>query len=141
MASSNSSVPPIMTIDPSNTLYLHPSDHPGIILVSKFFDDAGLVAWKRVMTITLSAKNKHRFINNTLTMLNNEQQLAVWQRCNDMVILLILNTLTRDTSDSVLYAKTAQILWKELNSHYGQANDAKFYQLQKKPLSNHSRKQ
>ncbi|XP_076913228.1 uncharacterized protein LOC143571773 [Bidens hawaiensis] len=47
-----------------------------------------------------------------------------------MVISWILNTLTRDISDSVLYAETAQILWNELNSCYGQANGAKFYQLQ-----------
>ncbi|XP_076902973.1 uncharacterized protein LOC143557895 [Bidens hawaiensis] len=46
-----------------------------------------------------------------------------------MVISWILNTLTRVISDSC--AKTAQILWNELNTRYGQSNDAKFYQLQK----------
>ncbi|XP_076881114.1 uncharacterized protein LOC143529151 [Bidens hawaiensis] len=38
------------------------------------------------------------------------------------MISWILNTLTRDISDSVLYAATAQILWNELNSRYGQSN-------------------
>ncbi|XP_076886752.1 uncharacterized protein LOC143536703 [Bidens hawaiensis] len=51
---------------------------------------------------------------------NNEQHLAFWKRCNDMVISWILNTLSNDVSDSVLYAKTDQILWNELNSRYGQ---------------------
>ncbi|XP_076943097.1 uncharacterized protein LOC143613208 [Bidens hawaiensis] len=82
------------------------------------------------MTIALSAKNKLGFINNTLTMLNNEQQMAIWQRCNDMVISWILNTLTHDISDSVIYAETAQILWNKLNFRYGQANGTKFSQLQ-----------
>ncbi|XP_076943273.1 uncharacterized protein LOC143613465 [Bidens hawaiensis] len=83
------------------------------------------------MAIALSAKNKLGFINNTLTMPENEQQLAIWQRCNDMVISWILKTLTGDISSSVLYAENAQILWNELNSRYGQANGAKFCQLQK----------
>ncbi|XP_076955974.1 uncharacterized protein LOC143630989 [Bidens hawaiensis] len=48
-----------------------------------------------------------------------------------MVITWILNTLTRDISDSVLYAETAQSLWNELNSRFGQANGAMFYLLQK----------
>ncbi|XP_076929558.1 uncharacterized protein LOC143594010 [Bidens hawaiensis] len=120
-----------MSIDSSNPLYFHPSDHPGMILVSKFFDGTGFGAWKRAITIALSAKNKFGFINNTLTMQNNEQQLAVWQSCNDMAISWILNTLTRNISKSVLYAETTQIRWNELNSHYGQANDANFYQLEK----------
>ncbi|XP_076939220.1 uncharacterized protein LOC143607795 [Bidens hawaiensis] len=83
------------------------------------------------MMIALSAKNKIGFINNTLTMPEYEQQLKIWQRCNDLVISWILNTLTRDISDSVLYAEASQILWNELNSRYGQANGAKFFQFQK----------
>ncbi|XP_076895995.1 uncharacterized protein LOC143548796 [Bidens hawaiensis] len=103
MAASNISVIPNMTIDFSNPPYLYHSDHPGMILVSKFFDGTGFGDWKRAMTIALSAKNKLGFINNTLTMSDNEQQLA-----NDMMISWILSTLTGDI-----------------------ANGAKIYQLQK----------
>lgn len=49
------------TIDVSNPLYLHPSDHPGLILVTKTFDGTGFGAWKRAMTIALSAINKLGF--------------------------------------------------------------------------------
>ncbi|XP_076883500.1 uncharacterized protein LOC143532297 [Bidens hawaiensis] len=83
------------------------------------------------MTIVISAKNKLGFIINTLTMPNNDQHLAVWQRCNDMVISWIINSLTHDINYSVLYAETSQILWNELNSRYVKANGAKFYQFQK----------
>ncbi|XP_076906769.1 uncharacterized protein LOC143563001 [Bidens hawaiensis] len=48
-----------------------------------------------------------------------------------MVISWILNTLTHDIRDRVMYAETAQILWNELISRYGKANGAKNYQLQK----------
>ncbi|XP_076886566.1 uncharacterized protein LOC143536469 [Bidens hawaiensis] len=122
-----------MTIDSSNPLYLHPSDHPGMILVSKIFYGNGFGAWKLAMTIALLAKNKLGFINNTVTMPANQPHFSYWQQCKDIVLSWILNTLNHDIRDSVLYAKTAQILWNELNSRYGQAKAAKIYQLQKNP--------
>ncbi|XP_076957927.1 uncharacterized protein LOC143633523 [Bidens hawaiensis] len=83
------------------------------------------------MTIALSAKNKLGFINNTVTMPVNQPHLAYWQHFNYIVISWILNILHQDICDSVLYVETAQILWNELNSRYGQANGAKIYQIQK----------
>ncbi|KAD5961517.1 hypothetical protein E3N88_12990 [Mikania micrantha] len=119
------------SIDPSNCLYLHPSDNPGMILVSKSFDGTGFGAWKRAMTIALSAKNKLSFVDGRSVQPMNPLQIETWKRCNDMVISWILNTLSRDISESVIYTETASQLWKELNDRYGQPNGAKLYQLQK----------
>ncbi|XP_076914887.1 uncharacterized protein LOC143574047 [Bidens hawaiensis] len=107
------------------------SDYPGMILVSKSFDGIGFGAWKRATIVALSTKNKSGFINNKVVRPINEHQLALWQRCNDMVISRILNTFSRDISYSVLYAENAQQLWNEINVQYGRSNDAKLYQLQK----------
>ncbi|XP_022031465.1 uncharacterized protein LOC110932439 [Helianthus annuus] len=125
MSVSNSNSSPI---DASNPLYLHPSDHPGMILVSKQFGGSGFGSWKRAISIALSAKNKFGFVDGTIT---NSTNPSLWSRCNDMVISWIINTLSRDISESVLYVQTAEQLWKELNDRYGQANGAKHYQLQK----------
>ncbi|KAF5814097.1 hypothetical protein HanXRQr2_Chr03g0106681 [Helianthus annuus] len=48
-----------------------------------------------------------------------------------MVISWILNALSKDISNSVLYAQTANQIWQELNDRYGQVNGAKLYQLHK----------
>ncbi|XP_076934250.1 uncharacterized protein LOC143600440 [Bidens hawaiensis] len=121
----NTSLIQNITIDSLNPLYLHLSNHPGMILVSKYFDGNGFGAWKRATTIALSAKNKIGFINNTVNMPTNQPYLALLKRCNDIVKSWILNTLNHDIRDSVLYAETAQILWNELNSRYSQANSAR----------------
>lgn len=127
---SNPPIPPTITqIDPSNPFYLHPSDHPGLILVTKQFDGSGFGAWKRAMSIALSAKNKLGFIDGTITQSENPNQ---WQRCNDMIISWIINTLSKDISESVMYVSTASKLWAELVERYDQANGAKSYQLQKR---------
>ncbi|XP_076885465.1 uncharacterized protein LOC143534992 [Bidens hawaiensis] len=112
-----------MTIDFSNPLYLHPSDHPGMILVSKFFDGTSFRAWKRAMTTALSTNNKLGFINNTLTMPDNEQQLAIWQRCNDMTngakfyqLQKNLCQITQRSSDIATYFAKLKSNRDELNA-------------------------
>ncbi|KAK9065740.1 hypothetical protein SSX86_015141 [Deinandra increscens subsp. villosa] len=117
------------SIDSSDPLYLHPSDHPGLLLVSKAFDGTGFASWKRSMTIALSAKNKLGFVNGDVASSSANNEL--WKRCNAMVISWILNVLSKEIGESVLYTQTAKNLWKELDDRYGQSNGIKFYQLQK----------
>ena len=33
-------------LDPSDPLFLHPADHPGLLLVSKPFDGSNFGSWK-----------------------------------------------------------------------------------------------
>lgn len=60
------------------------------------------------MFIALSAKNKIGLINGTFL----EPQIyaplyIVWSRCNDMVISWLLNSLSKEIAESVLYSRTA----------------------------------
>ncbi|XP_021979968.1 uncharacterized protein LOC110876096 [Helianthus annuus] len=99
-----------------------------MILVSKQFDGIGFGTWKRAMSIALSAKNKLGSVDGTITSAANP---SLWSRCNDMVISWIINTLSRDITESVLYVQSVAQLWTELNDRYGQGDGAKLYQLQK----------
>ncbi|XP_075104928.1 uncharacterized protein LOC142179019 [Nicotiana tabacum] len=49
-----------------------------------------------------------------------------------MVISWILNALSKDIADSVIYSKTAKELWDSLEQRFGRSNGAKLYHLQKK---------
>ncbi|KAI3515186.1 hypothetical protein L1887_13951 [Cichorium endivia] len=118
-------------IDQSDPLYLHPSDHPGLILVSTPFDGNRFGAWKRYVSIALSARNKLSFIEGTDKPQPTDPRYGAWRRCNDMIISWMLNSLSRDIAESVLYSETAHEIWTELDDRYGQANGAKLYQLQK----------
>ncbi|XP_016476600.1 uncharacterized protein LOC107798145 [Nicotiana tabacum] len=118
--------------DASDPLYLLPSDSPGMVLVNLVFDGKIYGGWRKAIVIALSAKNKLGFIDGSI----KEPDLAdpsskAWNRCNDMVISLLLNSLSRDIADSVLYSKTAKDIWMELEARFGQCNGAQLYQLQK----------
>lgn len=83
-----------VSIDPTDVLYLHPSDNPLWILVPKPFDGSSYSSWKRAMEIALSAKNKLGFVTGSCKRpISTSADLQSWECCNSMVISWILNAL------------------------------------------------
>lgn len=77
------------------------------------------------MLIALSAKNKLSFINGVSPQPKpDDQTYPAWSRCNDMVTSWILNSLSKDIADSVIYSRTAKDLWTDLEQRFGQSNGA-----------------
>jgi len=111
---------------------LHPSDHPGLLLVSTAFDGTSYGSWRRTMTIALSTKSKLYFVDGTLDKPQpNSADFKKWVKCNDMVMSWILNVLTKPIADSIIYTKTARQMWVELEERFGQINGAKLYQVKR----------
>ncbi|XP_070029640.1 uncharacterized protein [Nicotiana sylvestris] len=124
--------PAAIIIDSTHLYYLHLSDSPGMVLVNSVFDGKGYGGWRRAIIIALSDKNKLGFIDGTFYQPDaTSTDFKHWNRCNDMVISWILNSLSKDIAESVLYSKTANEIWKELEVRFGQCNGAQLYQLQK----------
>ncbi|XP_016513332.1 uncharacterized protein LOC107830319 [Nicotiana tabacum] len=122
----------IMLIDSSHPYYLHPSDSPGMVLVNSPFDGKGYGGWRRGIVIALSSKNKLSFIEGTYSVPHaSSTNFKQWNRCNDIVISWLLNSLSKDIAESVLYSKTANDIWREFEVRFGQCNGAQLYQLQK----------
>lgn len=48
-----------------------------------------------------------------------------------MVLSWMLNSLSKEIADSVIYSKTTKDLWKELEDKFGQSNETQIYHLQK----------
>jgi len=114
---------------------LHPSDHPGMLLVSKIFDGNGFGSWRRAMLIALSTKGKLFFIDGTLSRpASTSSDLKKWIKCNDMVMAWILNVVGKDIGDSIIYAKSARDMWIQLEERYGQANGAKFIKYKRRSV-------
>nr|XP_016459804.1 PREDICTED: uncharacterized protein LOC107783349 [Nicotiana tabacum] len=79
------------------------------------------------------AMNKLGFIDGTYSVPDvSSTDFKQWNHCNNMVISWILNSLSKDIAESVLYSKTTNDIWKELEVRFGQCNGAQLYQLQKK---------
>ena len=52
-------------VDLSNPFFLHHSDHPRIVLVTKLLNGDNYGTWSRSMSIALSAKNKTGFVDGS----------------------------------------------------------------------------
>ncbi|GJV45444.1 cysteine-rich receptor-like protein kinase 8 [Tanacetum coccineum] len=81
---------------PNYLLFLHPQDHPGLVLISKKLTGSdNYRSWKRYMMIALNAKNKMKIVNGDFEEpAINVDTRVLWERKNDMIISWILNTIT-----------------------------------------------
>nr|GEV85281.1 cysteine-rich RLK (receptor-like protein kinase) 8 [Tanacetum cinerariifolium] len=84
---------------PNHPLYLHPNDHPGLVLIfKKLTGSENYNSWKRSMMIALNAKN-------------------------------MLKIVTDQISNNLNFVNSASELWAKLYEHYAQLDGYKMYQL------------
>lgn len=122
---------PSSSQDPSNPYYVHPSDANSSQLVSLKFSGTGFSNWKRSMLLSLSAKNKLGFLDGSIAKpIGDSHDLKAWERCNDLVCSWILNSLDENISKSVLFFKTAQEIWSDLDDRFGYASMTQVYALE-----------
>ncbi|KAM3304356.1 hypothetical protein P3S67_015388 [Capsicum chacoense] len=117
----------------SHPYFISPSDSPGTLLVNTPFDGKSFAGWNRRMMIALTAKNTIDFIDGSIIApTENTDLYKAWSRANNMVISWLLNSLSREISDSVIYSSPTKELWNDLEARFGQSSGAKLFQLQKK---------
>ena len=117
-----------------NPYSLHHSDHPGMILVSKPLDGENYSTWRRAMVISLNAKSKLGFVDGTLKAPSDTtkpEEYAAWKTCNDMVLSWLLNSLTSDIADSVIFCNTAHEVWEDLHNRFSQSNAPQIFQIER----------
>ncbi|WJZ95113.1 hypothetical protein VitviT2T_013904 [Vitis vinifera] len=111
---------------------LHHSDHPGMVLVSKVLEGDNYSTWSRAMRISLSAKEKIGFVTGSIKPPSStDDSFPSWQRCNDMVISWLLNSIHPDIASSVIYAETTLEIWADLRECFSQGNDSRIYQIKR----------
>ena len=97
-------------------LYLHQTDHPGLLLISKKLNGSeNYSSWKRSMVIALNAKNKMKLLTSEFPEPNTNSSLrSLWERNNDMIISGILNTTAEHIGNNLNFIHSASKLWLEL---------------------------
>jgi hypothetical protein len=116
----------------SNPYYLHHGDSPGTLLVSQPLVGNNYHTWKRSMVMALSAKNKLGFIDGSLVKPNVESpEYFAWNRCNNMVLSWILNSVSQEISASIIFIESAHEMWNDIKERFSQSNGPRIFQLQK----------
>lgn len=120
----------LVTQNHTSPYYLHPSNNPGTVLVSQLLTGDNYPTWRRAIRMALSAKNKMGFVNGTI-LKPEGPEAAKWERCNDMVLSWLLNSISPDIANSVIYADTAKEVWDDLYNRFSQGNLARIFQIKR----------
>ena len=121
-----------ITLESTHPLYLHPSDNPGQVLVSPLLDGDNFVEWKRSMSLALSAKNKLGIVTGKFRIPGiDSPYFDSWQRCNDMIITWLLNSIMPEIRSSLVYVNIASDIWKDLNVRFTQHNGPRLFEIKK----------
>ncbi|KAA8529669.1 hypothetical protein F0562_034231 [Nyssa sinensis] len=85
------------------------------------------------MRRALRAKNKLGFITNDIPRPNNPDDplLDLWDRCNDMVVSWIQNSISSSIKSSVAFVDDAHEIWIDLQDRFSQQNGPRIFQLKK----------
>ena len=83
------------------------------------------------MKISLEAKNKLSFVDGSMPRLSVDDRLfKIWSRCNSMVKSWILNVVSKEIYDSILYYQDAAEMWDDLFRRFKVNNLPRKYQLE-----------
>ncbi|XP_042980230.1 uncharacterized protein LOC122310402 [Carya illinoinensis] len=123
--------------DPQNPYRLETSDNPGTILVTDLLHAENFSTWSRSLQRALCAKNKIGFLNGTLNQPSDptDPLFDLWDRCNDMVVSWIQNSISLPLHSSVAFVDNAHDIWTELQERFSPQNGPRIYEL-KKTLAN-----
>lgn len=84
------------------------------------------------MTLALSAKNKLGFIDGFLTKpAMDTPEFSAWDRCNNMVLPWILNSVSQEIASSIIYIESAQEMCEDIKDRFSQSNRHWIFQIQK----------
>ncbi|KAL6312522.1 hypothetical protein AAG906_021215 [Vitis piasezkii] len=111
----------VVVEDSSSPYFLHNGDHPGLNLVSNLLTGANYHTWRRAMLMALTAKNKVGFVDGTISRpMSHDLIYGAWNRCNSMISSWIINVVSREIADSLLYLDSACDIWRDLNDRFNQ---------------------
>ena len=78
--------------------------------------------------MALNAKNKMGFVDGSLSQPQVDDHSApIWSRCNNMVISWLLNVVSKEIVDGLLYLDTAQSVWSDLHDRFHQSNAPRIF--------------
>ncbi|KAL0354233.1 UNVERIFIED_CONTAM: hypothetical protein Sangu_1004600 [Sesamum angustifolium] len=113
-------------------LYLHPSDHPSLVLSSVPLDGTNFLRWSRAVYVSLGSKMKLGFIDGSFPKpAAGSKNMEKWKRVDLMITSWLWNSIAKEILGAYMYAASSRNLWLELQRRYGSSNGPMIYQIRR----------
>lgn len=100
-------------------------------LVSSQLTGSNYLTWSIALRTSLEAKDKLGFIGGNLDTSIAIAEFRKWKRVDSMIKSWIMNSISRDIADTMIYCVSAKRLWHEIEERYGMSNGPQIYQIQR----------
>lgn len=126
--------PPPLTDHYDNPYYLHNTDHAGLKLVTdRLTSGADFHSWRRSVRMALNVRNKLGFIDGTIRKPpSDSRDSGSWSRCNDMVATWLMNSVSKNIGQSLLFMSTAESIWNNLMSRFKQDDAPRVFEIEQR---------
>ncbi|KAL9659153.1 hypothetical protein QQ045_028244 [Rhodiola kirilowii] len=99
--------------------FVNNNELSGSPIVSKVLEgQENYAVWKRSMQIALSGRYKLGFVEGKYPKPDDVVMAAKWQRCNDVVMAWLINSVSEKIVGEILHANDAMAAWETLESSY-----------------------
>ncbi|KAK6920182.1 Retrotransposon gag domain [Dillenia turbinata] len=112
-------------------IWLDNEDNPVVILVVDLLTGENNVPWSRSMRWALRARNKIGINGDFQRPTDPDPLLDAWERCNDLVVCWIQNSVSNTMKSSLTFVDDAREMWNELQDRYSQQNGPRIFQLKR----------
>lgn len=124
--------------DSSSPYYIHSSDHLGLVLVSNPLTNTNYNSRRKSIFKPLIAKNKAGFIDGSIEHPELDDLLQqAWNRCDSLFSSWLVNFVSREIVDSLLYLPTAHDVWDDFKAPFLQGNGPCIFKLKQQLIALH----
>ena len=83
--------------------------------------------------MALNIRNKLGFVDGTIRKpLSTSRDSGSWSRCNDMVATWLMNSVSKNIGQSLLFMSTAESIWNNLMSRFKQDDAPRVFEIEQR---------
>jgi len=102
-------------VNVDSIFYVHPSEGPNSVTVTPLLTGSNYLAWSRSMQRALGAKNKLSFIDGSIHVpAIDDLNRGAWERCNHLIHSWILNLVSLQIAQTIIFHVHVIDVWEEL---------------------------
>lgn len=118
-------------IDPSDPLYINPSNTPGIHLINEqLIGTKNYRIWSHAMLIAFRSKNKIALIDGSCNRpASIFPSLLQWEHYNAIVLSWIKNSISKEIFGGIVYSNDLAIVLEDLRERFSKVNGSRIFAL------------